>query len=77
MTQHQIPTYKDLLWPTLKALEDRGGSASIQELLEQVAADLALPNLDVTKVDQGERHLSTVDVDYIEGRANVPCIHRS
>ena len=42
MTQHQVPRSRDLLWPTLKALEDRGGSASIQELSEQVAADLAL-----------------------------------
>ncbi len=42
MTKRQLPRYKDLLWPTLKALEARGGSASIQELSEQVAADLEL-----------------------------------
>ena len=43
MTKKQkIPTYDDLLWPTLKALEALGGSASIQELLEQLTADLAL-----------------------------------
>ena len=42
MTEHQLPTYEDLLWPTLKALENRGGSASIRELSEQVATDLAL-----------------------------------
>ena len=42
MTQHQVLTYSDLLWPTLKALKDRGGPLSIQELSEQVAADLAL-----------------------------------
>ena len=39
-----MPTSEALLWPTLKALEARGGSASIQELSEQVAADLALPD---------------------------------
>ena len=44
MTEHQLPTNEDLLWPTLKALENRGGSASIQELSEQVATDLALPD---------------------------------
>ncbi len=44
MTERQLPTSHDLLWPTLKALEARGGSASIQELSEQVAADLALPD---------------------------------
>ena len=32
----------DLLWPTLKALEAKGGSASIQELLEQITSDLGL-----------------------------------
>ena len=44
MTKSPIPTDKDLLWPTLKALEGCGGSASIQELSEQVATDLALPD---------------------------------
>ena len=44
MENKQIPTSEALLWPTLKALEARGGSASIQELSEQVAADLALPD---------------------------------
>lgn len=44
MTQHPIPTSEDLLWPTLKALEVRGGSASIQELSEQAASDLELPD---------------------------------
>ncbi len=42
MTEHQPPTYVDLLWPTLRALEDLGGSASIQELSEQIASALAL-----------------------------------
>ncbi len=44
MTQRPVPTYEDLLWPTLKALEARGGSASIQELSEHVASDLELPD---------------------------------
>jgi restriction system protein len=42
--ESQIPTYEDLLWPTLKALEKAGGSASIQELSTQVATDMALPD---------------------------------
>ena len=42
MTERQIPTYADLLWPTLKALEHLGGSASVQELFDQVANNLAL-----------------------------------
>ena len=44
MTKKQIPSYKDLFWPTLKALEAMGGSASIEELSEQIASDLGLPN---------------------------------
>ena len=53
MTKEQIPTYKDLLWPTLKALEVRGGSASIQELVEQISIDLKLSDqvLDVIHKD--------------------------
>ena len=40
----EIPTFEDLLWPTLKALEGSGGSASIQELSSQIALDMALPD---------------------------------
>ncbi|MDE0412573.1 MAG: restriction endonuclease, partial [Gammaproteobacteria bacterium] len=31
MTKQQLPTRENLLWPTLKALELLGGSASIYE----------------------------------------------
>lgn len=44
MKEHKIPPKKELLWPTLKALEDKGGSASIQELSEQMASNLKLPD---------------------------------
>ncbi len=44
MTAQSIPTYDDLLWPTLEVLKKKGGSASIQELLEHVTQDLALPD---------------------------------
>ena len=40
----EIPTYRDLLWPTLEVLKNSGGSASIQELSERVTRDLALPD---------------------------------
>ena len=61
MTEKQLPVYQDLLWPTLRALEERGGSASVQELSEQVASDLELPDkiLDVPHKD-GPRS----EVDY-------------
>ena len=40
----KIPTFEDLLWPTLKALKGSGGSASIQELSSRIAIDMALPD---------------------------------
>lgn len=42
MPNSSLPTYLDLLWPTLKALEGRGGSASIHELSQDVAEILDL-----------------------------------
>lgn len=61
IAKSQIPTYEDLLWPTLKALEKEGGSASIHELASRVATDLALPDeiLDVLHKD-GPR----TEIDY-------------
>ena len=44
MAMDDMPTHMDLLWPTLKALEVRGGSASIQELFEQIAEDMDIPD---------------------------------
>lgn len=40
----KMPTYSDLLWPMLEVLKESGGSASIQELLEHVTQNLALPD---------------------------------
>ncbi|MDE0153244.1 MAG: restriction endonuclease [Gammaproteobacteria bacterium] len=42
MARHSVPKYQDLLWPTLRALITRGGSASIHELSEQIASDMKL-----------------------------------
>lgn len=42
MTHIALPTFDELLWPTLKALKSRGGSASIQELSGSVSSDLKL-----------------------------------
>ena len=57
----QMPTYEDLLWPTLEALESIGGSASIQELSSRVALDMSLPDelLDVLHNDGPQ-----TEVDY-------------
>ena len=45
----------DLLWPTLKALEAKGGSASIQELSEQITSDMELSDeiLDIPHKEGG------------------------
>lgn len=53
MTKQQLPTRENLLWPTLKALELLGGSASIYELSEQIAIDLELSDeiLDIPHKD--------------------------
>ena len=40
--KEKIPTYMDLLWPTLKVLERLGGSASNQEISEELASYLQL-----------------------------------
>ena len=38
----ELPSVDDLLWPTLRALEYRGGSASIAEIVEWIAEELRL-----------------------------------
>ena len=60
MTVVQIPTYEDLLWPTLKALENKGGSASNQELSEEIASYLDLSD-DVLDVLHNDEPLSKVE----------------
>ena len=60
MAQSQIPTYLDLIWPTLKALETRGGSASVQEPSEQIAIDLELPD-EILDIPHNDGPRSEVD----------------
>ncbi len=49
----EMPKQVDLMWPTLRALEGLGGSASIHELDDRVSTDLALADaiLDVVHGD--------------------------
>ena len=49
----EMPRPADLMWPTLRALERLGGSASIRELDDRVSTDLGLPEaiLDVLHGD--------------------------
>ena len=55
MANTQLPKTLDLLLPTLRALEAIGGSASIRELSEQMATDLALSDavLDIPHLRRG------------------------
>ena len=58
--ERKLPTFEDLLWPTLKVLERRGGSATIQELSEDVAGELDLPD-ELLNVQHGNGPGSEVD----------------
>ncbi len=60
MTLEKMPTRDDLLWPTLKALAEEGGSASIQELAEHIAQDLLLSE-DILNVPHKNGPRSEVD----------------
>ena len=36
MVETSLPRYQDLLWPTVLAMRDLGGSGSIEEIVERV-----------------------------------------
>jgi restriction system protein len=50
-----VPKYDELINPLLKALHALGGSASISELEEKVAADLKLTDKDLEVIHEGNR----------------------
>lgn len=60
MTEKRIPKSEDLLWPTLEALKDCGGSASIRELVERMARNLKLSD-EILGVMQKGSSKSVVD----------------
>lgn len=60
MTSAEMPTYKDLLWPTLEALKGMGGSASNEELSTSIAAITQLPD-EILEVLHKDGPLSEVD----------------
>lgn len=59
-TQSGVPTFDKLLNPTLEALRNLGGSASIQELVDRVLADLALPS-SITEIPHGRGNMTEVE----------------
>ena len=70
MTAPGLPTYEGLLWPTLEVLKNNGGSASIQELSEQVTRLLALPD-EVADVLHGAGPATEVDYRLAWARTNL------
>lgn len=70
MTAPGLPTYEGLLWPTLEVLKTNGGSASIQELSEQVTRLLALPD-EVADVLHGAGPATEVDYRLAWARTNL------
>lgn len=59
----EVPPYHELLNPTLHALHELGGSASINELVDQVIADLALPD-EVVEVPHGDDSRNQAELEY-------------
>ena len=60
MTKLNLPTFEDLLWPTLGILKSRGGSATIRELSEDVSGQLDLPD-DILNMQHGSGPRSEID----------------
>lgn len=55
-----VPRYSDFYWPVIRALKETGGSASIAEMGERVAADMNLSE-DVLAVPHGDGTTSEVE----------------
>jgi restriction system protein len=62
MAPAAMPTYDQLLNPTLKALHALGGSASIAELVQHVIADLRLPSEVIEQPHKGSK--SWTELEY-------------
>jgi len=60
-TKDDVPSYHELMNPTLRALHRLGGSASIQELVEEVIVDLGIES-DIADVPHGSG--STTELEY-------------
>lgn len=56
----RVPTYTDLLWSTLQVLKIRGGSASIRELEDDIAASLRLSE-EILEIPHGDGPRSEVN----------------
>ena len=66
--KEQIPTYKDLMNPLLRALQDLGGSGSIDEINERVAEILDVPD-EILDIPHDADSTSRSEVEYRLGWA--------
>ena len=53
MDEVKVPTYAEMAWPTLRAIEGRGGSATVRELSEDVASIMNLSE-EVLEIPHGD-----------------------
>jgi len=59
-SQVGVPQFYEFHWPVLCALKETGGSASIAEMVDRIAADMKLPD-DVLAVPHGDGSQSEVE----------------
>ncbi len=59
-TNRKVPSFDEMMWPTLQALKETGGSASNQELLTRVAQLMAIPE-EVQNLPHGDGPRTEVD----------------
>jgi restriction system protein len=59
--QVEVPTFKDLMWPTLQALDELGGSGTIQEILAKV---LELSSFSEEQLQRLHRNGPETEIEY-------------
>lgn len=73
MSKVTVPTYLDILWPTLQILRESGGSASNEELSVRVSEYMGLSDK-VLEVSHGDRPLSVFDYNSSWARSHLKMI---
>lgn len=59
-TVRKVPTFDEMMWPTLQALKETGGSASNPELLARVVQLMAIPE-EIQNLPHGDSPRTKVD----------------
>ncbi len=63
MAENSLPTYQDLMNPTLKALRELGGSATIDEIFNKVAELMQLSDEELSIIHDPEKS-SRTEIEY-------------